>query len=77
MSASSQVSELLYDLVIDPALLDLVLALAELTWDEIGTAVALLFAWDVMTKPLVALFWRKMRRPLSRALFRAAVVLRP
>lgn len=77
MSASSHVSELIYDLVIDPNLLDLVLSLPDLTWHEIGSAAALLLAWDLMTKPIAAFFWRRTRRPLSWGLFKLAVALRP
>ena len=33
--------------------------------------------WDVLSKPLVAFFWRRARRPISWGLFRLAVALRP
>jgi hypothetical protein len=77
MAASQQVSELLYDLVLDPTLLDLVLAMPDLTWREIGTTAATLMVWDVLSKPLIALFWRHSRRGISWGLFRLAVACRP
>ncbi|MGE3230962.1 MAG: hypothetical protein AB7J30_16145 [Hyphomicrobium sp.] len=74
---ASQSTDLLFDLVLDPTLLDLVLSMPELTWRDIATTVAMLMFWDVLSKPLIALFWRKARRPLSWGLFRLAVALRP
>jgi hypothetical protein len=77
MSASSQLSELLYDLVLDPTILDLVIAMPELTGREIASTVAMLMAWDILTKPIAAYFWRRTRRPLSLGLFKLAVALKP
>jgi hypothetical protein len=77
MAASQQVSEFLYDLVLDPTLLDLVLAMPDLSWREIATTTATLMIWDVISKPLIALFWRHSRRGLSWGLFRLAIVCRP
>lgn len=74
---ASSTSDFLLDLVLDPTLLDLVLALPDLTWNEIGSTAAVLLAWDVLTKPLAAFFWRHTRRPLSWGLFRLAVALKP
>ncbi|MDQ8697171.1 hypothetical protein [Hyphomicrobium sp. LHD-15] len=77
MAASQQVSEYLYDLILDPTLLDLVLAMPDLTWREIATTAATLMIWDVISKPLASLAWRHARRPLSWGLFKLAVALRP
>jgi hypothetical protein len=77
MAASQQVSEFLYDLVLDPTLLDLVLAMPDLTWREIGTTAATLMVWDVLSKPLIAVFWRHSRKGLSWGLFRLAMACRP
>ncbi|HML42840.1 MAG: hypothetical protein JNN24_11660 [Hyphomicrobium zavarzinii] len=77
MAASSQVSELLYDLVLDPTLLDLVLAMPDLTWREIATTAATLMIWDILSKPLIALCWRHSRRGLSWGLFKLAMACRP
>lgn len=76
-TASQQVSELLYDLVLDPTLLDLVLAMPDLTWREIATTATILMVWDVISKPLMAFCWRLARRPLSWGLFRLARACRP
>ncbi len=75
MASSTQ--DLLFDLILDPTLLDLVLAMPDLTWREIGTTAATLMIWDVLSKPLIACFWRYARRPLSWGLFRLAVALKP
>lgn len=74
---ASQSTELLFDLVLDPTLLDLVLAMPELTWRDIATTVGMLMFWDILSKPLIACFWRHARRPLSWGLFRLAVALKP
>lgn len=74
---AAQTTDLLFDLVLDPTLLDLVLAMPELTWRQIATTAAMLMVWDTISKPLIALFWRSARRPLSWGLFRLAVALRP
>jgi hypothetical protein len=70
-------TDFLLDLVLDPTLLDLVLAMPELSWREIATTAATLVVWDVVSKPLIACFWRHTRRPLSLGLFRLAVALKP
>jgi len=74
---ASQSTDLLFDLVLDPTLLDLVLSMPELSWRDIATTAAMLMFWDVLSKPLIALFWRKARRPLSWGLFRLAIALKP
>ncbi len=74
---ASPTTDLLFDLVLDPTLLDLVLAMPELSWRDIATTAATLMVWDVLSKPLIALFWRHARRPLSWGLFRLAVALKP
>ena len=74
---ASQSTELLFDLILDPTLLDLVLAMPDLTWREVATTAATLMVWDVLSKPLIACFWRHARRPLSWGLFRLAVALKP
>lgn len=74
---ASQTTDLLFDLVLDPTLIDLVLAMPELTWRQIATTAAMLMMWDVVSKPLLALTWRLARRPLSWGLFRLAVALKP
>lgn len=74
---ASQTTDLLFDLVLDPTLLDLVLAMPDLTWREIATTAATLMVWDILSKPLIAFFWRLARRPLSWGLFRLAVALKP
>jgi hypothetical protein len=74
---ASQTTDLLFDLVLDPTLLDLVLAMPELTWRQIATTAAMLMVWDIISKPLIAFFWRLARRPLSWGLFRLAVALKP
>ena len=74
---ASQTTALLFDLVLDPTLLDLVLAMPELTWRQIATTAAMLMVWDIISKPLIAFFWRLARRPLSWGLFRLAVALKP
>ncbi|WP_295559908.1 hypothetical protein [uncultured Hyphomicrobium sp.] len=74
---ASQSTELLFDLVLDPTLLDLVLAMPELTWRDIATTVGMLMFWDILSKPLIACFWRHARRPLSWGLFKLAVALKP
>jgi hypothetical protein len=74
---ASQSTDLLFDLILDPTLLDLVLAMPDLTWREIATTAATLMVWDILSKPLIALFWRHTRRPLSWGLFKLAVALRP
>jgi len=75
--ASLQVSDLLYDLVLDPTMLDLVLAMPDLTWREIGTTAAMLMVWDIVSKPIIAFAWRHSRRGLSWSLFRLALACRP
>jgi hypothetical protein len=75
MASSTQ--DLLFDLVLDPTLLDLVLAMPDLTWREIGTTAATLMVWDVLSKPLIAFFWRHARRGVSWGLFRLAVAIDP
>lgn len=75
MAATS--TDLLLDLVLDPTLLDLVMAMPDLTWREMATTAATLMAWDLVSKPVIAFFWRRSRRPLARGLFRLAVALRP
>lgn len=77
MTVSSQAYDALFDLVLDPTLLDLVLAMPDLSWREVGSTVAMLLAWDILTKPLAAFFWRHSRRHLSRGLFKLAVTLDP
>jgi len=74
---ASSTSDALFDLVLDPTLLDLVLSLPDLTWRDIGTTLATLLAWDFLSKPLCAFCWRHSRRPLSWGLFKLAVALRP
>jgi hypothetical protein len=74
---ASQTTDLLFDLVLDPTLLDLVLAMPELTWRQIATTAAMLMVWDIISKPLIAFFWRLARRPLSWGLFRLAMAVRP
>lgn len=74
---ASQTTDLLLDLVLDPTLLDLVLAMPDLTWRDMATTAATLMVWDVLSKPLIACFWRHARRPLSWGLFRLAVALKP
>lgn len=74
---ASQSTELLFDLVLDPTLLDLVLAMPELTWRDIATTVGMLMFWDILSKPLITCFWRHARRPLSWGLFKLAVALKP
>jgi hypothetical protein len=74
---ASQATDLLFDLILDPTLLDLVLAMPDLTWREIATTAATLMVWDVLSKPLIACFWRHARRPLSWGLFRLAMAVRP
>lgn len=74
---ASQSTELLFDLILDPTLLDLVLAMPDLTWREIATTAATLMVWDMLSKPLIAVFWRHARRPLSWGLFKLAVALKP
>lgn len=74
---ASQSTDLLFDLVLDPTLLDLVLAMPDLTWREIATTAATLMVWDIVSKPLIAFFWRRARRPISWGLFKLAVALRP
>lgn len=74
---ASQSTELLFDLILDPTLLDLVLAMPDLSWRDIATTAATLMVWDVLSKPLIACFWRHARRPLSWGLFRLAVALKP
>lgn len=75
--ASSQASDVLFDLILDPTLLDLVLAMPDLTWREIGTTATVLFVWDVISKPLAGFVWRHSRRGMARGLFRLAVACRP
>jgi len=77
MTVSSQVYDALYDLVLDPTLLDLVLAMPDLSWREVGSTIAMLLAWDILTKPLAAFFWRHSRRRLSWGLFKLAITLDP
>ncbi len=77
MTVSSQAYDALYDLVLDPTLLDLVLAMPDLSWREAGSTIAMLLAWDILTKPLAAFCWRHSRRHLSRGLFKLAVTLDP
>ena len=50
---------------------------ASLTWREIATTAVTLLMWDIVSKPLIALFWRHARRPLSWGLFKLAVALKP
>jgi len=75
MASSTQ--DLLFDLILDPTLLDLVLAMPDLTWREIGTTAATLMIWDVLSKPLIAFFWRHSRRGVSWGLFKLAVAIDP
>jgi hypothetical protein len=82
MTVSAQAYDALFDLVLDPTLLDLVLAMPDLSWREAASTVGMLLAWDILTKPLAAFFWRHSRRHLSRGLFsrgifKLAVVLDP
>jgi hypothetical protein len=74
---ASQSTDLLFDLILDPTMLDLVLAMPDLTWREIATTAVTLLMWDIVSKPLIALFWRHARRPLSWGLFKLAVALKP
>jgi hypothetical protein len=74
---AAQSTELLFDLVLDPTLLDLVLAMPNLTWRDIAATAATLMLWDIVSKPLIAFFWRHTRRPLSWGLFKLAVALKP
>jgi hypothetical protein len=74
---SSAISDFLFDLILDPTLLDLVLSLPDLTWRELGTALATLIAWDVVSKPIIAFVWRHSRRGLSWGLLRLALAIRP
>lgn len=74
---ASQTTDLLLDLVLDPTVLDLVLAMPDLTWRDMATTAATLMIWDVLSKPLIACFWRHARRPLSWGLFKLAVALKP
>ncbi|MBN8913026.1 MAG: hypothetical protein J0H65_13425 [Rhizobiales bacterium] len=74
---ASPSTDLLFDLILDPTLLDLVLAMPDLTWREIATTAATLLVWDVLSKPLIACFWRHARRPLSWGLFKLAMAVRP
>lgn len=74
---ASPQTDFLLDLVLDPTLLDLVLAMPDLTWREVATTAATLVVWDVVSRPLIAGFWRRARRPLSWGLFRLAVALKP
>lgn len=53
---ASQSTDLLFDLILDPTLLDLVLAMPDLTWRDIATTAATLMVWDVLSKPLIACF---------------------
>jgi hypothetical protein len=76
-SAHAQAYEFLYDLVLDPTLLDLVLAMPDLTWNEIATTAGVLFLWDAVSKPLAGFLWRSSRRPLAWCLFRLAMAARP
>jgi len=75
MASSTQ--DFLFDLILDPTLLDLVLAMPDLTWREIATTAATLMLWDVLSKPLIAFFWRHSRRGVSWGLFKLAVVIDP
>lgn len=74
---ASSTSDALFDLILDPTLLDLVLSMPDLTWRDIGTTLATLVAWDLVSKPLWAFCWRCSRRPLSRGLYRLARVVDP
>jgi hypothetical protein len=74
---ASQSTDLLFDLILDPTLLDLVLAMPDLTWREIATTAATLMVWDILSKPLIAFFRRHARRPLSWGLFKLAMAVRP
>ncbi len=75
MASSTQ--DLLFDLILDPTLLDLVIAMPDLTWREIGTTAATLMIWDVLSKPLIAFFWKHSRRGVSWGLFKLAVAIDP
>lgn len=77
MTVSTHVYDALYDMVLDPTLLDLVLAMPDLSWREVGSTIAMLLAWDILTKPLAAFFWRHSRRWLSWGLFKLATALDP
>ena len=74
---ASQSTDLLFDLILDPTMLDLVLAMPDLTWREIATTAVTLLVWDILSKPLIGYFWRHARRPLSWGLFKLAVALKP
>jgi hypothetical protein len=74
---ASSTSDLLFDLVLDPTLLDLVLSMPDLSWRDIGTTAATLVAWDLISKPLCALFWRHSRKGVSWGLFRIALAIDP
>ena len=43
----------------------------------IQSTVVTLLVWDILSKPLIACFWRHARRQLSWGLFKLAVALRP
>ena len=43
----------------------------------IATTAVTLLMWDIVSKPLIACFWRHARRPLSWGLFKLAVALKP
>ena len=49
---ASQSTDLLFDLILDPTMLDLVLAMPDLTWREIATTAVTLLMWDIVSKPL-------------------------
>jgi len=74
---ASSTSDALFDLILDPTLLDLVLAMPDLTWRDIGTTFATLVAWDLVSKPVGAFCWRQARRPLSAGLFWLARAIDP
>lgn len=76
-SSHAQASDFLFDLILDPTLLDLVLAMPDLTWREIGITATTLLVWDLVSKPLAAFLWRRSRRPLSHGLFRLAMAVKP
>ena len=77
MASQAQAYEALFDLILDPTLLDLVLAMPSLTWNEIACTAGVLLFWDFVSKPLAWFLWRRSRRPLSWGLFRLAMALKP
>jgi hypothetical protein len=77
MTVSSQAYDALFDMVLDPTLLDLVLAMPDLSWRDVFVTIGTLLAWDIFTKPVVAFFWKHSRRHLSRGLFKLAVMIEP